>query len=440
MHTALTSEPPVARAQRWFAAAWSARAGVMNIVAGALIMLATLPGRTQGLGLITEPMLRDLRLERVAYAKINLWATLLGAAACVPIGRLLDRAGLRWTTLATIVLLGAAVWQMSAHTGGAVAFFALVLATRALGQSALSVASITAVGKCFNRGVGVAMGFYSVLLTLLFAVSFTLVGRTVRDAGWRTAWADVAIALFVVIAPLVALLLREPVGTRTAYPELAADSPVGGLSLSAALRTPAFWVFAGATSVFGLVSSGLGLFNEAIFAERGFDARAYHQVLAGTTVIGLVGQLGCGALSVRWPMQRLLAAAMCIYAAALVGLPFVHTHAQLWLFAAMVGVSGGMIAVLFFAIWRRAFGSAQLGRIQGAAQMLTVVASAVGPLLMASSASMTGSYAPALWLLAPIVFILGVAAVGISLPDAAPRLASGEVRRVGDLASSQGSS
>src|SRR5262245_45640439 len=425
---------PAPRARRWLGAAWSARDGVMNIVAGALIMLATLPGRTQGLGLITEPMLRDLRLERVAYANINLWATLLGAAACVPIGRLLDRVGLRWTTVATLVLLGAVVWQMSAHTGGAVVFFALVLATRALGQSALSVASITAVGKCFNRGVGVAMGFYSVLLTLLFAVSFTLVGGVVRGAGWRTAWADVAIALLVVIAPLVVLLLREPAGARTAQPELAADSPGAGLSLGAALRTPAFWVFAGATSVFGLVSPWLGRFNEALVAERGFDSRAYHQVLAGTTVIGLVGQLGCGALSVRWPMQRLLAAAMCIYGAALVGLPFVHTQAQLWLFAAMVGVSGGMIAVLFFAIWRRAFGSAHLGRIQGAAQMMTVVASAVGPLFLASSASMTGSYAPALWILAPIVFILGLAAIGIRLPDAEPRPA------LGDRALPQGSS
>ena len=32
--------------------------GWSNVVVAAVIMLATLPGRTQGLGLITEPMLR----------------------------------------------------------------------------------------------------------------------------------------------------------------------------------------------------------------------------------------------------------------------------------------------------------------------------------------------------------------------------------------------
>ena len=66
---------------------WS---GWVNVVVAAVIMLATMPGRTQGLGLITEPMLRDLQLDRVAYATINLWATLLGAAICLPIGRVFD--------------------------------------------------------------------------------------------------------------------------------------------------------------------------------------------------------------------------------------------------------------------------------------------------------------------------------------------------------------
>src|SRR5262249_43556788 len=47
-------------------------AGWINVVVGAVIMLATFPGRTQGLGLITEPMLRDLQLDHVTYANINL--------------------------------------------------------------------------------------------------------------------------------------------------------------------------------------------------------------------------------------------------------------------------------------------------------------------------------------------------------------------------------
>src|SRR5436190_5071439 len=70
----------------------------------ALAMVATLPGRTQGLGLITEPLIADLHLDRVDYAAINLWATLLGAAFCVPWGWLTDRLGVRVTLTATFAL------------------------------------------------------------------------------------------------------------------------------------------------------------------------------------------------------------------------------------------------------------------------------------------------------------------------------------------------
>ena len=186
---------PAAPAQR----AGSNWLGWVNVVVGAVLMLATLPGRTQGLGLITEPMLRDLQLDRVTYANINLWATLLGAVICLPIGRVFDRAGL--------------------------------------------------------------------------------------------------------------------------------------------------------------------------------------------------------------------------YSVALVILPLLTTLAQLWSFAVLIGLSGGMITVMFFAVWRRAFGARHLGRIQGAAQMVTVLASAIGPMIFAQSAAWTGSYFPALWVLAPCVLLFSIAAFRVELPD-----------------------
>ena len=52
--------------------------------------------------------------------------------------------------------------------------------------------------------------------------------------------------------------------------------------------------------------------------------------------------------------------------------------------------------------------------------MLTVLASAIGPLIFAQSAALTGSYFPALWILAPCVLLLGVAAFRVSLPKPTP--------------------
>ncbi|MBN8247443.1 MAG: MFS transporter [Verrucomicrobia bacterium] len=388
-----------------------------NVVLASLLMLATLPGRTQGLGLITEPMLQDLRLDRVDYAALNLWATLLGAVVCLPAGWLMDRWGLRWMASAVSVVLAAVVWRMSAVAGAGGGMFVLLLLTRGLGQSALSVASITTVGKSFGARSGWPMGVYSVLLSVLFAVAFVVVGAGVRSQGWRTTWAQVALGVLV-IAVLVAAFLREP-----PRPAEVARSATPGISLAMALRTSTFWVFAGATALFGLVASGLGLFNEAVLAERGFPQETFHIFLAVTTLCALVGQMLCGWLSLRHPMPRLLAVAMFLYAAGLAALPMIRTSPQLWLFAVPFGVAAGFITVIFFAVWGQAFGRRHLGRIQGAAQMLTVLASALGPLLFAWSHRATGSYAPLLQALAPLVFALGLAAwwTRMSSPGSTPR-------------------
>lgn len=389
-------------------------------------MLATLPGRTQGLGLITEPLLADLRLDRVTYANLNLWATLLGALACFPIGWAIDRFGLRWVTATLVLLLGLAVWQLGTFAGNVALLFGLVLTTRAFGQSALSVCSITLVGKWFQQRVGVAMGIYSVLLSVLFAIAFGLIGYSIRQNGWRTAWFHVAVALVFVVTPLVVLALREP---KAEANENSSPQPLTHetkpaevrasqreLSPGEALRTSAFWVFAGAAALFNLVSSGLGLFNESVLAERGFDRATFHHFLIVTTLLSLVGQFACGWMSTRWKFQTLTFVALLLYAAGLAFIPFIRGRTELWAAAVLVGSAGGMIIVIFFSVWSDLFGQRHLGKIQGAAQMLTVISSALGPVLFAKGYEMFTSYAPLLWALAATVTVLAGITVFLKFP------------------------
>jgi MFS family permease len=109
-------------------------------------MVGTLPGRTQGLGLITEPLLADLKIGRVEYAQLNLWATLIGATGAVGVGRLIDRFGSRAVLTTVAMLLGTVVCWMSRVASFTELAIAVTL-TRALGQSALSVVSLAMVGQ-----------------------------------------------------------------------------------------------------------------------------------------------------------------------------------------------------------------------------------------------------------------------------------------------------
>src|SRR5262245_25455873 len=135
--------------------------GWVIVVVAAAAMVGTLPARTQGLGLITEPLLADLRIERVAYAELNLWATLAGSLCAVGIGRLLDRHGSRAVLTGVALALGVVVALMGrARSFGELALW-LTLA-RGLGQSALSVVSLAMVGQWFVRRIDRAMALYSV--------------------------------------------------------------------------------------------------------------------------------------------------------------------------------------------------------------------------------------------------------------------------------------
>ena len=396
--------------------------GWTQMAIAAVAMVATLPGRTQGLGLVTEPLIADLGIDRVTYAGVNLWATLIGAAFCLPCGRLIDRLGSRSVLAAVLLALGGTVILMSAASGLAALAVAVTL-TRGFGQSALSVASLALVGKWFGRRLNFAMGVYSVIVGAGFIAAFPSVGQAVLAFGWRPAWLAIGIVQVGVLVPLAWLLVRDhPEGQGLAIDGAGAASEDEGADLTvwAALGTPAFWVFALSSSLFGLVYSGISLFNQSILEERGFGATTYYEVLAISTFVGLAANFGGGWLASRWSIQRVMAIGMAVLAAALVGLPSVARHAHVVLYGVAMGAAGGVVTVVFFSVWGRAFGRSQLGRIQGCAQMMTVFASAIGPLLLAQTLARTGSYTSIFHVLAAAVAILGIACWRVALPARAP--------------------
>ena len=384
--------------------------GWVVLAMAALAMVGTLPGRTQGLGLVTEPLLREFGLDRVSYATINLWATLLGAACNVPCGRLVDRWGARVVMTGLLLLLGATVMAM-AGTGSLAVLAGAITLTRGLGQSALSVVSLALAGKWFARRINLAMGVYALLVGMGFIAAFPCVGQAVLRYGWRAAWMGVGVALVAVFAPLAWATVREAPATE----EEVAGAP-GGMRFRQALRTPAFWVFGLASAMFGLVYSGIALFNQSILEQRGFDANVYQIVLVVSTLLGLLANFGGGWLAMRWPIQRLMGLGMALLAGAVGALPLVTTMAGVMGYGIAMGVAGGVVTVVFFSVWSAVFGRVELGRIQGAAQMMTVVASAVGPVLLAGTLERTGSYDLMFRVLAGLTAALGLACWRVRMP------------------------
>ena len=350
----------------------------------------------------------------------------VGALFCLGVGRLIDRLGSRVVLTVTAVALGLTVLAMS-QASTLVGVLVLVTLTRGFGQSALSVISLAMVGKWFRRRLTMAMAIYALVMSIGFMAAFPLVGAVVQSAGWRIAWASIgaraprrARTAGVVAGSIVARndrseprwrLLRRRVGGRRGE-----ALTRGSATLGEALRSPAFWVFALASSVYGLVASGIGLLNESILAERGFAPDIYYTALAVTAITGLGRQLrGRRARSTRLAASdpdrrdggaggRARGARPCVHASAGDGAG---------------GRDGDRRRIHHRGVLQflgHAYGQLHLGRIQGAAQAMTVVASAIGPLFLAVWVERTGSYAAAFYVLAGIVAVLGVAAAWCRFP------------------------
>jgi predicted MFS family arabinose efflux permease len=277
------------------------------------------------------------------------------------------------------------------------------------------------VGQWFVRRLNLAMAIYTVALSIGFMLAFPLIGAIVLANGWRTAWWIIGLVLLLGLAPLALLLVRRSPESCSIDPDgapsdLSSASPAD-YTLTEALSTPSFWVFGIASAVYGLIASGIALFNESILAERRFDASTYHRSLVIVALTSLVGNFLGGWIASKWKMNRLLSVAMVLLAASLVALPHVSTQAHVTIYAAVMGLAGGFVIVIFFSFWSAAYGRKHLGKIQGAAQALTVIASALGPLILAETISRTGSYASIFYLLTVVVTVLALLAWFVKLSD-----------------------
>lgn len=398
-------------------------AAMMVVLAAAVVMAATIPGRTQGLALITQRLVDDIPgVTGQSFAWINCWGTLFGGLFCLPCGWLLDRIRPMYFALIIMAALGLVTLGMS-QVHDATTLMVYVTLTRGLGQSMLSVVSLTLMAKWFRRDSSLAMGSYAVALTVLMVVGFGLLQGKLSPAApggplpdWRPAWAALGYALLI-LAPLAALL-SWPVTAGRKTPEHT-PVPFGSATLRMAAGTPSFWVFSLSISLFGLVSSGVSLFQQDLFASLGLEVQVFYTCQLIGLAIGLLSNFFTGWLARKVPLSLLLGVAMTIFAGSLLTLPLLSTPSQAYLQAVVHAFAGGAIVVLFYMIWVHSYGPQHVGEIQGAVQFLTVIASAIGPPVVIEGSRLLGGYQGILWVLAGVAALLAAGAFGLRVPVAA---------------------
>ncbi len=386
--------------------------GWVVVAAATVGVVASIPGQTMGVSVFTDALLGATHLSRLSVSNAYLAGTLLSGLTLPWGGTVLDRLGARRTAMLastglglTLLLLSSVDGVIAALGGSALASVSVLVAgfycLRLSGQGMLTMVSRTMLGRWFRHRRGLAAGISGVFVSFGFGYAPRLFDDWIAAAGWRGAWRQMAVLLIVGMGMVAYLFYRndpESCGLRMDGAREGDADDAGAderaFTRGQAARTLAFWAVTSALAFQALVVTGITFHIVDLGAEvdlpRSAAVRVFLPMSVVSTAVGLAG----GILADRLPVRALLVAMMAaqgvgVFAAA-------DLDANFWFVVAGLGVSGGLFSPLSTVAFPRFFGRRHLGAIAGIEMMCLVVASSLGPSLLALSRDSFGSYGPAL--------------------------------------------
>ncbi|MDP2327166.1 MAG: MFS transporter [Dehalococcoidia bacterium] len=390
------------------------------VVAGAVVAFSSGPGQTYGFSTFIDNIIEDTGLERTSLSALYAVGTGVSAAMVLAVSRLADRYGVRRTLPLVALGVGLACISMSMAQGAFVVFVSFS-ALRALAQGSLTINTTVLTAQWFVRKRGRAMSLQGLGFPLSLAV-IPLLARTLIDQiGWREAYVVLGVMVWVLVIPLAFFVIRERPEEMGLFPDGADGPPPGETADAAALATATpdrrrvltslrFWWLALPLSTPALVVTGLVFHQSAIMQEQGLGPTVAAATFVPMAVLSAGSALVTGGLVDRFRPQVVFAASLLAMLAGMAMALFINSLWQAMVYAGLLGVCSGIGQVVNSVTWAHFYGRFGLGRVQGAAVMVNIAASALGPLPLAALAGMFDGFRPgvAVMALLPLVSILAI--------------------------------
>jgi MFS family permease len=403
------------------------------VVFAAIALGLTGPGQTAGVSVFVDPMMASLDLTRSQVSMAYLVGTLGGAVAMPRLGKLIDDRGTR-VAMAVVGGLFAVVLAGMAGVTGIMTLTVGFVGIRMLGQGGLSLVSTTSVAPWFDRRRGLAIGVTTAIGSGIIALVPVGSEALISQTGWRVAWLVLSALILLTVVPIATFgLIDRPEQVRQRAdgdPEPHPDDPpivvAGSFTRSQALRTPIFWVVAGAVATTGMIGTGLAFHQISLLGEQGLTPTQAAGNFIPQTVAALTTTIGVGALIDKLAPRWVLLGSMLLLAGAMVGVPFVAPGWSAIAYGVAVGAAGSSARALEAASFPRIFGLASLGRIRGVVTAISVASTAFGPLALSVGYDLTGSYRQVLLLLLVVPASVAVAGFLVAVPKRPSRPADSQ--------------
>ncbi len=397
-------------------------------------IIMSIPGQTMGMAVFTDHFIEVFGLSRTQLSIAYLLGTLGSSIFLTRAGRFYDRAGARISIVGASFGLGlclvyiAAIDQITKifldffSVSIASVTFPLILAgyfgVRFSGQGVLTSASRNVLLVWFEKRRGLVSGARSVFVTFGFSLAPPFLAFLIAVFGWRTALLVLAIMVGAGFTLFALVLIRnspESCGLRADGKNGdSAEEPSWSIpdkTVSEATRSPVFWMYAMALGLYSLFGTALVFHIVSIFNEAGrTEGEAFTYFFPVAIVSVSVNLLGSW-ISDHWPLKRLLIIKLAGFMIGAWGLLHLQHEWGYGLLVCGFGTASGLWGVLSNLAFIRFFGRRYLGEISGVNMTLTVIGSAIGPVMFSVGLDIFGSYHAAIWINMVIVFALLLAAI-----------------------------
>lgn len=402
-----------------------ARAPFYGWVIVGIAMLATFssgPGQSYLFSVFIDSMIADTGFSRTQISTLYAAGTFVSAGMVMLISRVADRRGPRFSLTMIAALFGLACFGMSVATGALV--FALALASlRGLGQGALPINGTLLIAQWFVRKRGRAMAVAGLGGAASTAILPQVARALIENIGWRETYAVFGIAIWVVVIPVALLLVRNRPEDVGLYPDNASHPPHGERVATPGvpdrrpiLTSRMFWLLVIPMSMPSLVDTALIFHQASIFRERGLDASIAAAAFAPMALATALSGFAAGFFIDRLDPRRVYVVALGLAILPPLLALVISSPAMALGYGLLLGFASGMSMMVSRVAWAHYYGRVGLGRVQGTAMMVTIVGSALGPVLLAFLRDQSTTYTPALLLMSSL-YIVGLAITILHRPQ-----------------------
>jgi len=362
---------------------------------------------------LSPDFIADLGWSRTMWSSANVPMIFVSSVGQAVIGAACVRYGIRPVLVVSVLSLGGTFLVLAGMHSLPVFYAATMLL--AVGNAGIGDVSVGAViTRWFDRSRGIALGFAFAGSNIGAVVFVRAIAEWTGAFGWRAASVAVGLLAMVLILPFALFVVRDPapgegqgavesraagaqdVGTsgpaRAAAALAAASEDEGSATLAEALRSPAFWILF--YSVFCYAVAQLGLLDHLVLylVDLGYERGEAADALGFTVGAGILAKLSAGVIALRFRTRRILIANTALLALGVALLPYAADPRVLAGAGFAFGIATSARDVLIPLAAAEFFGARYFAAIYGAMMLAYFPGGGLGPIALARSHDVLGSY------------------------------------------------